>query len=141
MEIIGGVGDVKYYEECRNLTDKLGIMHKVKFYGAVSWERLNFYYNRSMISIVPTVEMEGTSLSALESMATGTPVISTSAGGLADLPTTKAESNSQDIAIKMEYVLNNLKLISEEQKSNTINNFSFKKWGDTWLNIFQSFNT
>lgn len=141
LEIIGAIGDKKYYEKCRNLTDSLGIMHKVKFYGAVTWERLNFYYNRSMISIVPTVEMEGTSLSALESMAAGTPVISTSVGGLADLPTIKAEADSLDIAMKMEYVLKNHNSIGEEQKLKTIKIFSYKKWGETWMNIFQSFNT
>ena len=138
LEIIGGLGDVNYYETCRNLADKLEIMHKVKFYGAVFWERLNFYYNRSMITLVPTVEMEGTSLSALESMATGTPVISTSVGGLADLPTLKATTDPTDIAQKIEFVLENYEEISEQQRLNTINKFSFKKWGDTWLNIFHS---
>lgn len=138
LEIIGSIGDKKYHETCRSIADNLGIFHKVKFYGPVSWEKLNFYYNRSMMSIVPTVEMEGTSLSALESMAAGTPVISTTAGGLADLPTLKAKTDSADIAEKMEYVLENLEDVSKKQKDDTITKFSFKEWSDTWLKIFHS---
>jgi len=61
-----------------------------KSHGRVSWQTLemqNMYqaYRQVDITLIPTVHSEGTSLSCLEAMASGSAVIATNIGGLPDL--------------------------------------------------------
>lgn len=62
-----------------------GLEHNVLLAGHVTHADLPAYYAAADVVIIPTSHFEGTSLSALEAMATGKPVIATNVGGLPDL--------------------------------------------------------
>ncbi len=129
-----------YYRECRDLIGKLGLERQINFVGAVDWKDLPIYYNQSLITLIPTVEMEGTSLSALESMACGTPVVSTRVGGLSDLPTHKAEADGNDLADKMDEILCNWEEFSQSQMTITRNIFNLENWSLAWRKVIDSIN-
>jgi glycosyltransferase involved in cell wall biosynthesis len=138
MDIVG-IYDPRweYYQKCLKLVKDFGIMDKVNFLGGTEWNKLPAYYNQSMITLVPTIEMEGTSLSALESMACGTPVISTNAGGLCDLPTLKSTPDGNEIAEKMEEVLMQWDKYSASQMERTRSVFNLENWSQAWLRVVQ----
>jgi GT2 family glycosyltransferase/glycosyltransferase involved in cell wall biosynthesis len=61
-----------------------------RFNGRVSWQTLEMQnmdqaYEQADITLIPTLHSEGTSLSCLEAMASGSAVIATNIGGLPDL--------------------------------------------------------
>lgn len=64
---------------------QLGLGNLVKLTGKISDHELQTAYSAASASILPTISLEGFGLSALESMAYGTPVIATRSGGLAEL--------------------------------------------------------
>lgn len=75
-----------HYE--RGLTEKLcqqDLLEYVSFLGSITHEEMNEVYNASDIVIIPSYFSEGTSLSALEAMACGKPVIASNIGGLNDI--------------------------------------------------------
>ncbi len=72
--MIAGDGDLKEYYQ--NLANKFGIQNKVKFLGKVGHNKLPEYYNLADVTAVPsTARTECFSITAVESMACGTPVI------------------------------------------------------------------
>lgn len=75
-----GLGEEKENTYLKNLsTDE-----RFKFYES-TFEEMPSIYSNSDISVIPTIACEGTSLTCLESMASGCAVISTNVGGLPDL--------------------------------------------------------
>lgn len=67
-----------------SLASQLGLDEAVRFLGAVSDDTLVHCYRAADVCVVPSVALEGFGLVVLESLATGTPVITTDAGGLAE---------------------------------------------------------
>ena len=67
------------------LAGELGLGERVVFVGRVPDDKLPLVYAAGDICLVPTRELEGFGYVALEALATGTPVIATSIGGLVDL--------------------------------------------------------
>lgn len=138
MLITGGPLCGEYYEECKKIVLNAKLQDRVIFEGFVNPENMPLYYNRAMFSIIPTTQTEGTSLSALESMSCGTPVISTKVGGLADLPTLHSEVNSKDLYEKMCELHKNISFYSESQKNATIDVFNLKNWREAWMSVIKS---
>lgn len=91
-----------------------------------------------MLTIIPTIEQEGTSLSALESMACGTPVVSTSNGGLVDLPTVKSKTESKDMSEKIKSTLENYDQIKNNQMHETHTLFNMHNWTKAWRKITEN---
>ena len=140
MHIVGQYDEKSpYYTQCLQLITKYRLEKKIKFFGGVQWEKLVDYYNSAMLTLVPTVEMEGTSLSALESMACGTPTVSTNAGGLCDLPTIKGEIHAEDLADKIKSTLKTSKEVGEFQQKEVRKTFNLENWGNAWLKAIHSF--
>jgi glycosyltransferase involved in cell wall biosynthesis len=125
----------KYYTYCANLVKQFALEDKIKFIGSVSNSVISNYYNKSMITLVPSLGYEGTSISALESMACKTPVVSTITGGLADLPTYKVGRTANAVSDGMFQVLTNWESESERQFRETTKVFNTDNWKKAWLKI------
>jgi D-inositol-3-phosphate glycosyltransferase len=65
-----------------SLVSKLGIEKKVEFIGTVEHKKMPLYYNAADICVVPSYH-ESFGLVAVESLASGTPVVASRVGGLA----------------------------------------------------------
>lgn len=138
MWIAGGALKGSYYKECKKLVEELNLQKKVLFLGSVPWKSLVDYYNQAKLTLIPTIELEGTSLSALESMACGTPVVSTDVGGLKDIPTVKALIEPSSIAEAMVKTLENWDFHSKNQYESVSRTFNLAKWEDAWLNVIKT---
>ncbi len=137
LRIAGGIGDTKYFQQCQQLIKQLNIGNQVTFVGHLNRAEVVKEYLSSKISLVPSLAKEGTSLSALESMSCGTPVVSTSIGGLIDLPTLKAAPQAKDMAQAMEEVAADWQFYSSKQK-NEVQKFNLDNWGNAWLKVIAS---
>ena len=127
----------EYYDYCKKLIEELKLTNKVIFLGNIPWKSLVDYYNQSKLTLIPTIELEGTSLSALESMACKTPVVSTDVAGLKDLPTLKADVDPHSLSSKMLEVLENWDSYSNKQYEAVTTRFNLSLWKDAWLNVIQ----
>lgn len=74
------VGEGKMATSLKQLADTIGIADRVKFCGAVSQAELSRYYSAADVSVLAS-SREGMPNVLLESLACGTPVVSTSVGG------------------------------------------------------------
>lgn len=136
---IAGTGQLgRYYRYCLQLIDDLNLQDNIKFLGHIPWTDLATYYNQARLTLIPTIELEGTSLSAIESMACKTPVVSTDIAGLKDLPTLKANLDPENIAAKMGEVLENWDYYSDSQYEAVINTFNLSNWKSAWLNVIET---
>jgi glycosyltransferase involved in cell wall biosynthesis len=78
--LVAGEGPER--ERLERLAHELGVADSVRFLGGVSEERLVALYSAADLTVVPSVSLEGFGLVVLESLACGTPVIASDAGGL-----------------------------------------------------------
>ena len=109
----------------------------VCFLGSVSSENVKEYYQKAMITVIPTIDQEGTSLSALESMSCGTPVVSTANGGLVDLPTLKSKTDAIDFANKIVELFGQYEQIKHQQQKETRDIFNMKNWTVAWSKVIE----
>lgn len=79
------IGRGPQYDEYQKQIDDLGMANHVKMLGAVSDSELPIWYAASDASIVPSLDLEGFGLVALESLACGTPVLASRCGGLEEI--------------------------------------------------------
>lgn len=104
-------------------------------------------YQNSDISIVPTLSTEGLSLSLLESMSCGLPVITTPAGGLGDAVIDGYNAliynpNHEDLTQYIDYLAQNDDLRMKFSKRNreiAVDCFDKKIWENRWLNLIKQF--
>lgn len=118
-----------------SLISKLDLKDKVIFLGRVPWKEMRRIYSSSLMTLIPSIGVEGTSLSALESMACGIVTISTDRGGLLDLPTVHCEADAESLFKKMMQVFENYEEIGQKQREIVQKNFNITKWKKAWLNI------
>lgn len=89
------------------------------------------------MSLISSLKREETSLSALESMATGCPDVSTNIGRLADLPTVQANPDAVSFAEKMCELIENYERIRTEQMNFTREHFNIVNWEKAWLEVIE----
>lgn len=101
--------ELKKLEEIRTM---LGLETTVKFVGRKDPKELPYYYNAAELVVMPS-QYESFGMTALESMACGTPVITTNATGISDFLDTKHEAlitsanNPLLLATQIEFLLTN----------------------------------
>jgi len=137
MLISGGPLRSAYYRRCISLIDRLDLKESVFFSGSKSQHELRELYYSSQIVLIPTLDKEGTSLSALESMSCGTATFSTSIGGLSDLPTVKIDLDPCKAAVQINKKLNKLDEISSMQCTRTRNTFNYSNWSAAWKEVIR----
>jgi D-inositol-3-phosphate glycosyltransferase len=85
LVIIGGDGDQSpEFKRLQRVSSKLGIQEAVSFVGRVDQKNLPPYYSAADILVIPSY-YESFGLVGLESLACGTPVVSTKVGVLEDI--------------------------------------------------------
>jgi glycosyltransferase involved in cell wall biosynthesis len=80
--VLALAGDGPERASLESAAERLGLGPNVRFVGRVSDEQLRDWYRAADVSVVPSRDLEGFGLVALESLACGTPAIVTDAGGL-----------------------------------------------------------
>jgi len=119
--------DDEYYKLCAAAALVAG--SAVQFYGHASNDLVPSILSRSSMALVPSQELEGTSLAALEAMAAGVPCVSTPIGGLKDIPSYKSTTiRPVDIAEALTHVSANYARIRSEQTLETQEHFSLPAW-------------
>lgn len=79
------VGDGTQADKLKRLVSATGVESSVRFLGGISDARLEFEYAAAEVTVVPSVQLEGFGLIALESFAQGRPVVATAVGGLPEV--------------------------------------------------------
>lgn len=138
MLLVGNFPDKDYYQRLLSIIRAEGLTNYVFFTGSVFWKEMPSYYKSAQITLVPTVYSEGTSLAALESMASGTLTITTKHGGLNDLPALKSETNPEALAEVMINAYPSRKEIGNEQRKIVSETFHLENWGKAWLDVINS---
>jgi glycosyltransferase involved in cell wall biosynthesis len=83
-DLLAIVGDGPEAPRLRALAARLGVAASVRFCGSVEDATLVDWYRAADVTVVPSVALEGFGLVVLESLACGTPVVGTDAGGLGE---------------------------------------------------------
>lgn len=122
-----------------------------KFPNAVKWfflspDRMHEAYQAATISLIPTIQSEGTSLSCLEAMACGNVVIATNVGGLPDLIINGyngllIEPDANALAEALTLVIENPD-IRNKLSSNAISvsqSFSIDHWRQRWIHLLRQY--
>jgi len=102
--IIVGSGD--YLPVLKKQASNLGLSDAVIFAGSVPEEKLNLYYNRADVFIVPSLRIEGLPYTILEAMACQLSIIASNSGGIP----TAIRNNENGFLIP----LNNLKVLQQK---------------------------
>jgi len=128
-------GHNTYVNKLDMLIKEHNLEERVYFQDPVPNHEMPSWFRSAQLTIVPTLEKEGTSLSAIESMACGTATITTNIAGLADLPSYQCEANAESIAEAIESVLENKESIATQQLEVTKSTLNMKNWSEAWLNV------
>ncbi len=138
LVVAGDFQDDHYRRHVFTLIERHRLTGCVYFLGAVNWQTIPQVYRSALISVIPTLYEEGTSLAALESMACGTATVSTNVGGLADLPTYQCRPDATALAHAMAECYQNRQQIAAKQRSAVLENFNLERFTAAWLNVISA---
>ncbi|MCX7598276.1 MAG: glycosyltransferase family 4 protein [Armatimonadetes bacterium] len=110
---------------------------RVIFVGPRPREELVGWYRAAEVTVIPSLCGEGTSLAALESMACGTPVVSTDAGGLTDLPCVHVPTDAESLAAAMSEVLARRGEEAQRQMEAVRRDFTLERWAAAWTAVLE----
>jgi len=137
MRIVGALSQPGYVTECQALAARLGVAEVVEFAGPRPWHQMPGEYRAAHLSLVPSLCGEGTSLSALESMACGTPCVATRVAGLMDLPAVLADPRPDAIAQACLEALARRDELAARQLGAVRSGFGLKRWRESWLLVIE----
>lgn len=135
LKIVGGPTKGKYFEHCVALISFLNLSSSITFVGSCDWRLMRDHYRSATLTIIPSLEKEGTSLSALESMGCGTPVVGTNVAGLRDLPIVKADPDPKALSMKLVEALQNLDALALQQMNSVRTIFNIRNWEKAWMEV------
>lgn len=129
--------------EVKKLTEKYD--GKIKWYDTAP-DKMGEVYQNADIVIIPTRYSEGTSLSCLEALASGKPVIVTNVGGLTDIVLaefngTMIEPNSSELFNSICRLIENPNL-REKLSANaliSVQSFNLSLWQNRWIQILKKY--
>lgn len=126
---------VEYAKELRHMVDQLKLNGKVSFAGRYGRDKMPAVYSSALLTLIPSRASEGTSLAALESMACGTPVVTTGVEGLKDIPGLKCSPSVEGIHRGLETALERRDELGKEQEREVREGFNEKLWEKGWLEV------
>lgn len=111
-------------------------------YKKATFDQMPDWYRKADITVIPTIACEGTSLSCIESMASGCATISTNVGGLTDIIYDEINGLSvnptaEDIADAINRLIEDRQLLQKLQTAGLEYSFHFSidKWEAKWLRV------
>ena len=118
---------INKYPDCEMLGCK--ILHP-------DFNDINKLYTESYITVIPTVWSEGTSLSAIESIMSGTPVVATYVGGLGNVVINEFNGligapNAEELANKVKKIIDSKELYNRMSLNCKYISKAFTK--DRWM--------
>lgn len=145
------IGDGPEREKIEAFIQDNDLQGQVNLYGSIKNENILEYYHKCNVAIVPSITVNGlqeaTSISALEAMASGMPIIVSSIGGLAELISDRQnglwaiEKDENSIRECILWIKDNpLKAeeIGERARDYIIDNHSHIVAASEYLDIFES---
>jgi glycosyltransferase involved in cell wall biosynthesis len=112
-----------------------GVAERIHFRDPVPNREMPAWFNSAKVVLVPTLEKEGTSLSAIESMSCGAATVTTNVAGLADLPAVQCEPRPESIADALRHTLADADRIGREQREKVAATFNMANWSRAWLRV------
>ena len=109
-----------------------GLSGCVVFRGPVPHHDLPAIYSSVRLTLIPSLCGEGTSLSALESMACGAATICTAVAGLKDLPGPHAPPEAAALARVMGEIYLHRLATADEQRRLVQAEYSLTRWRRSW---------
>ena len=134
-----GEGDAQDTQIIKNLTEK---DKRLKYY-SVDFDQMPEWYQKCDIAVIPTIACEGTSLSAVEALASGCAIVTTNIGGLSNLfldgyNGIMCDPDAKQIAQAINKLIedNGLRKKYQEKAVESAQYFSLKSWQKKWVKVF-----
>lgn len=137
LVVVGSEGQAAAVAAAREAVARNSLTDRVVFAGPRPRGELAGWYRAADLTLIPSLCGEGTSLAALESMACGTPVVSTDAGGLTDLPCIHAPPNAEALSAAIVDALARRPEEAQRQMEAVRQDFALERWADTWAAILE----
>jgi glycosyltransferase involved in cell wall biosynthesis len=137
MLIVGKRHRGAYYHLCEDLIRKYELQKVVQLQDLIPHPEIPAYYSSALLTVIPTLRREGTSLSALESMACGTPTVSTNVAGLRDLPTLQCDPEEVALASAMEDAFKRRTELAASQSATVRTTFNLENWAAAWMQTIE----
>jgi glycosyltransferase involved in cell wall biosynthesis len=112
-----------------------GLAGRVHFLGGAAREAMPRLFRAAALTVVPTRCSEGTSLAALESMASATATVTTAVEGLLDLPGPHAAPDFEALGEAMEAAWADRAALGARQRAAVERDFALPEWRDAWRGI------
>jgi len=129
---------VRYRAELEALVHATGLTGRVHFLGGLPREAMPDLYRAAALTLIPTRSSEGTSLSALESMATAVATITTSVEGLLDLPEPHVRPEPAALAAEIDRVWPVREELGRRQRAAVERDFGVASWAAAWHGIVRA---
>ena len=126
---------VRYRAELDALVGAHRLQGRVHFLGGVRREQMPALYRAATLTLVPTRYSEGTSLAALESMATGVATLTTAVEGLLDLPGPHVPPEIPALAAGLDDLWARREEIAATQRHAVLRDFCRQRWEESWRAI------
>lgn len=138
LVVVGAFFGQAYQQKVFRLIKRFELQKKVIFKGSLPWEQMPAVYNAAEMTVIPTLQREGTSLAALESMSCGTATVSTNAQGLADLPTQQSDPEPKALTGLMGTTYHNRQRIGQEQREIVRRDYNLGRWQQAWRTVINN---
>jgi glycosyltransferase involved in cell wall biosynthesis len=139
LDIVGHPREKEYFKKCQDRVISHGLEGRILFREPVPNEKMPDLYRDADVTLIPTVRREGTSLSALESMACGVPVVASDVAGLRDLPATLCPATPAALAEGLEAVMASRGEVGGRQRNAVCEDFNYEIWAASWRRIIRKF--
>jgi glycosyltransferase involved in cell wall biosynthesis len=126
-------GAASYLAHLDRLIADADLKSRIHFRDPVPNKDMPSWYNSAKAVLVPTLEKEGTSLSAIESMSCGIATISTNVAGLTDLPTVQCDAEPESMAAALRSTLADPTPIGLIQQAAVQKIFNMTNWSEGWM--------
>ncbi|MBC7287319.1 MAG: glycosyltransferase family 4 protein [Armatimonadetes bacterium] len=137
LVVVGHPGQKSAVQAAHQAVQRNRLEGRVVFAGGRTRQELIGWYRAAQLTVIPSLCGEGTSLAALESMACGTPVVATTAGGLLDIPCLHAQPLREALAQAMAQALAVRESEALRQREAVVNGFNLDLWARAWRRVVE----